>query len=89
MVNWPRFDFFIETRWNVRNRLGFSNLTLVRWATGNQLPTQTKPYNTLAPLERRDIQIQTGYTGRRVTNSRVQFLGTQGGQVFFSFDMRS
>ena len=33
------------------------------------------------PLERRDIQVQTVYiyhTGRRVTNSRFQFLGTQG-----------
>ena len=30
------------------------------------------------PLERRDVQVQTGYTGRRVTNSRFQFLGAKG-----------
>ena len=40
------------------------------------MPTQTKPYN-IPPLERRDIQVQTGYTRRRVTNSRFQFLETQ------------
>ena len=40
--------------------------------------TETNPYNTPTPLERRAIQVQTGYTGRRVTNSPFQFLGTQG-----------
>ena len=33
---------------------------------------------TLSPLERRDIQFQTGYTGRCVFNSRLQILGTEG-----------
>ena len=43
---------------------------LVRWATGkkstNRLPKLS--LLTLPPLERRDIQVQPGCTGRRVTN---------------------
>ena len=43
----------------------------------NRLPKQSL---VTPPLERRGIQVQTVYicTGRRVTNSRFQFLGTQG-----------
>ena len=41
-----------------------------------QLPTQTKLYTT-PPLERRDIEVQTGFADRSVTKSRFQFLGTQ------------
>ena len=54
------------------------------WYKVNQLPTQTKPYNTLPPwngglvFRRAIVQAQTGYTGWRVTNSRFQFLGPQG-----------
>ena len=40
---------------------------------------------TLSPLERRDIQVQTGrYTGPRVTNSRFQFLGTREEYLFLT-----
>ena len=52
---------------------------LVRWATGKRL-TDRLPKLSLITLDRPDI-----YTGRRVTNSRFQFRGTQG--VFFWFDM--
>ena len=36
---------------------------------------------TPSPLELQNVQIQTGYTGRRVNNSRFQFLGAQGGYL--------
>ena len=52
---------------------------LVRWAAGKsyQSPTPTTPL-TLSPLERRDLQVQTGYTGRRVTSTLFQFMVAQG-----------
>ena len=50
---------------------------LVRGATGKRLINRL-PKQSPCRLERWDIQVQTGYTGRRVTNSRFQFLGTQG-----------
>ena len=47
------------------------------WKKVNQWPTQTKS-NNIPPLELRDIEVQAGYTGQRVTSTRFQFLGTQG-----------
>ena len=55
-------------------------LILVRWATGKRL-TNHQPKVSLikfSPLGRKDIQVQTQYTGRHATNSRFQFLGAQG-----------
>ena len=52
---------------------------LVRWATGTRLTNRLpKPGLVTLSLERRDTQVQTGYTVRRVNNSQFQFKGAQG-----------
>ena len=62
-------------------RVVMKELFVVRRATGKRLSNRLPHLSLLAlpsPLERRDIQVQTGCTGRRVTNSRFQFMGAQG-----------
>ena len=59
---------------------------LVCWATGKRLTIRLPKLsltNTPA-LERRDTRVQTGYSGRRVTNSR--FWGPRE-SIFFRFDV--
>ena len=72
-----RFELTTNDPWSVDDAICEGISPLGYWQEFNQSPTQTKPYNTL-PLKRRDIQVQTGYTGRCVTKSRFQCLGAQG-----------